>query len=97
MKLPADPFRQGYVFEGWYTEKEGGQKIENAIKVNEGTTNVYARFKEKSVEKRSVTTFDKEVEINKPSIGKAIFVCCCALFMIFVAVFLMIKIKSTKK
>lgn len=96
LKVPDSPFRQGYVFEGWYTEAEGGQKVENTVKVIDGTTEIYARFKEKTIEKRDITIYDKEVELHKPSIGKAIFVFACVAFMLFVVVVLMIKIKKTK-
>ncbi len=43
--LPDDPKRTGYTFEGWFTEKSGGDKI-SASTVFEKDTTVYARWTE---------------------------------------------------
>ena len=29
VEFPEDPYKEGYIFDGWYTEEEGGEKIEN--------------------------------------------------------------------
>ena len=41
--LPADPTRKGYVFDGWYTAKEGGVRV-TATTIITGTVTFYARW-----------------------------------------------------
>ncbi len=43
--LPDGPDREGYVFEGWYTEKDAGKKIDTGDKVNiQSDTVLYAHW-----------------------------------------------------
>lgn len=45
--LPEPPSRDDYVFDGWYTEKEGGTKVEEGGKLaNDGDHTLYAHWKE---------------------------------------------------
>lgn len=60
--LPT-PTREGYTFEGWYTEKEGGTKIENGTKVDiVGHHQLHAHWK-----KESTITFDANGGSVNPS------------------------------
>lgn len=43
--LPTEPIRDGYTFDGWYTERVGGTKITTSTKVNYSTT-YYAHWLE---------------------------------------------------
>ncbi|MBQ6559970.1 MAG: InlB B-repeat-containing protein [Erysipelotrichaceae bacterium] len=43
-KLPEEPVRDGYVFEGWYDQARGGTKIDDSIDVKNGNFNVYAHW-----------------------------------------------------
>ena len=43
--FPTEPTRDGYTFEGWYTERVGGTKITTSTKVNYSTT-YYAHWLE---------------------------------------------------
>ncbi len=97
VSLPGNPFKQGYEFAGWYTEKEGGEKITEPVRVTEEITEVYARFTEKQYTKREVVTSNTEINLERPAVGKIIFVCVSLLIMILVVIVLLIKIKKTKK
>ena len=41
--FPDDPTRDGYTFEGWYTDPYGGTKVENTLVVRESQT-LYAHW-----------------------------------------------------
>lgn len=43
--FPTEPIRDGYIFDGWYTERVGGTKITTSTKVNYSTT-YYAHWLE---------------------------------------------------
>lgn len=43
--LPDDPTREGFAFKGWYTEKDGGDRVTNATPLN-GEATYYARWAE---------------------------------------------------
>lgn len=45
--MPADPSRDGFVFDAWYTAKEGGYVVNSAYTFTRDTT-VYALWKEKT-------------------------------------------------
>ncbi|MCL2116716.1 MAG: InlB B-repeat-containing protein [Methanobrevibacter sp.] len=45
-KLISTPKRSGYIFEGWYSKKNGGKKISQNIKITKSTT-LYAHWKKK--------------------------------------------------
>lgn len=95
--LPGNPFKQGYEFVGWFTEKENGNQVTDSVKVVDGETNVYARFIKKQYTKREVVTSNTEIILERPAIGKIIFVCGSLLIMALVVVVLLIKISKTKK
>lgn len=40
-----DPIREGYIFEGWYTEKEGGRKVEKNAVFDENERSFFAHWK----------------------------------------------------
>ena len=54
-KLPANPTREGYTFEGWYTEETGGTKWEASSPVQGNTLNLHAQWKLIVKEKVTVT------------------------------------------
>ena len=43
-KLPEEPVRDGYVFDGWYDQASGGTKIDETIDVRNGNLNVFAHW-----------------------------------------------------
>ncbi|PLS27799.1 InlB B-repeat-containing protein, partial [Bifidobacterium parmae] len=47
---PADPSRDGYVFDGWYTERTGGEEYDFSAPVN-GNVTLYAHWTRKQAEK----------------------------------------------
>lgn len=97
IELPGNPFKPGSDFEGWYTAKEGGEKIEGPITIVENVTEVYARFGEKQVVGRQAETSNTEINLEKPAFGKIIFVCGSLIVMVSVVIVLLIKIKRTGK
>ena len=42
--LPEDPVRDGYIFDGWYTQAQGGEKITDETDVLNGNFHVYAHW-----------------------------------------------------
>jgi uncharacterized repeat protein (TIGR02543 family) len=58
----SNPVRNGYVFDGWFTEKEGGELIKFPVRVKKGGLNAYAHFTKNESAAKAV--FDNnEVEI----------------------------------
>ncbi len=94
--LPNTPFKQGYTFDGWYTAKEGGEKLDGTVVASGELTEVYAHFSEKTVSTRTIETFNNEINLEQFSAGKLIFVIACLLFMVAVVVIMMVKIKKSK-
>ena len=43
-KLPEDPVRDGYVFDGWYTQASGGEKVTDLTSVKNGNFHIYAHW-----------------------------------------------------
>lgn len=97
MKLPSAPYKQGYDFEGWYTAKEGGEKVENDLVFAEEVTEIYARFTERTVANETVGYSDTEINLEQVSVVKIVIVCCSLLLMLVVVVVLVIKMKKTQK
>ena len=54
------PTRDGYTFKGWYTQSEGGEKVESTQKIEEDTT-VYAQWE------KSATQDEIGITLNKTS------------------------------
>lgn len=67
----AAPVKNGYIFEGWFTDKENGEKIEFPVKVKKGGLTVYARFTKKDAA-AGATYYNDEVEILPGTDYKAI-------------------------
>ena len=69
-KLPT-PTREGYTFDGWFTEETGGTKWEASAPVQGNILNLHAHWTEIKVEKVTVTFYDvaehvyRSFEINK--------------------------------
>ena len=97
MQLPSAPYKQGYDFEGWYTAKEGGEKVENDLVFAEEVTEIYARFTERTVANETVGYSDTEINLEQVSVVKIVIVCCSLLLMLVVVVVLVIKMKKTQK
>lgn len=95
--LPGDPFKQGYTFDGWYTAAEGGEKVVDSIVTANEVTNLYARFTKNNEVVREVATYNTEINLERPAVGKIIFVCLSLLMMLTVIFVLMWKIKKTGK
>lgn len=58
----ASPVKNGYLFEGWFTDKENGEKVEFPAKMQKGGLTVYARFAKKDAAARA-TYYNEEVDI----------------------------------
>ena len=97
INLNGDPFLQGYTFDGWYTEKEGGSLVTDGVDVKEGVQKLYARFSEKSVDERQVKSYNTEVTVEKTPVFKIVFVSICLLGFIFAIGAVTYKIKSSSK
>ena len=95
--IPGDPFKQGHDFIGWYTAKEGGKKIENSVTATDETVNLYARFSQRNTVENSVQTYNTEINLYRPAVGKLIFVVLSLMMMLIVVIVLLIKIKKGKK
>ena len=95
--LPGNPFKNGYEFVGWYTAKEGGEKVTDSVVVSKDVTEIYARFEEKQYSQREVNTSNTEINLERPAYGKIIFVCASLAIMVIVVIVLLIKISRTKK
>ncbi len=65
IKMPAEPYKNGYVFQGWYTSKTGGKLINGDIYVNVGVTEYYARFAEEKQSSGSTA--------NDPNYSKSVY------------------------
>ncbi len=97
INLPGDPFKQGHTFVGWYTSKEGGEKVTEAITATENVTEIYARFTENATTEESVKTYNTEINLERPAVGKIVFVICSLLTMLIVVLVLLLKIKKSSK
>lgn len=97
ISLPGNPFKSGYDFVGWYTAKEGGEKISDSVLVSDKVTEIYARYSERQYTKREVETSNNEINLERPAYGKIVFVCASLAIMFIVVVVLLIKISKTKK
>ncbi len=97
INLPDAPYKFGYSFDGWYTAKEGGEKVENAIVVKEGVTEVFARFSPVNKAKREIKTYNEEVELEQISDNRWYFVIGSLVFLFIAVAVLLIKIISSKK
>ncbi len=47
IKMPAEPQKEGYLFKGWYTKEDGGEKVTDFTK----TQTVYAQWEKEAVDK----------------------------------------------
>ena len=97
VSLPGNPFKTGYEFVGWFTAKEGGEKVTDSVIVSQGVKDIYARFAEKEHSSREVKTSNTEINLEKPAYGKIVFVCASLAIMLIVVIVLLIKISKTKK
>ena len=97
ISLPGDAFKQGYTFDGWFTAKEGGEKVEDGVIAAKDVTTLYARFSKKNVTESIVATYNTEINLEKPAIGKIIFVIASITVMITFALILFFKIKNSPK
>lgn len=97
VSLPGNPFKTGYEFIGWYTAKDGGEKVINDVPVSSQVTEIYARFTEKQYTKREVETSNNEINLERPAYGKMIFVGASLAIMVMVVIVLLVKIRKTKK
>ncbi|MBR4461988.1 MAG: InlB B-repeat-containing protein [Erysipelotrichaceae bacterium] len=43
-KLPEEPTRDGYIFDGWYDQASGGTRIDDTVDVRNGNLNVFAHW-----------------------------------------------------
>lgn len=97
ISLPGDPFKQGSTFVGWYTAKEGGEKVSDAVVASENITEIYARFSENKATTESAKTYNNEINLERLAVGKLIFIIASVLVMIAVVIVLLMKIKKSSK
>lgn len=97
MKLPTAPYKQGYNFEGWYTAKEGGEKVEQDLVFGEKVTEIYARFSERAASNEAAGFSDTEINLEQGSVTKIVTVCCSLFIMAVFAIVLLIKMKKTQR
>lgn len=97
LSLPGDPYKQGYKFDGWYTSADGGEKIQNNVTFGEDVIEIYARFSEYETETADIKTYNTEINMERPAVGKIIFVCASFLIMVGVVIALLFKIKKSGK
>ena len=88
--------KYGYTFDGWYTELENGTKVENSINFTDKNQVVYARYTKKEAEQKNTVTYDKEINLERVSVWKLVFVAVCLAFMAIVIFVLRYKIKKSK-
>lgn len=77
-KLPAEPTRTGYTFGGWYTEKDGGDKVTTDTAFDKDTTlyahwtaNTYTVVFVNGTEKKTQEmTYDVEAKLNANTFTK---------------------------
>ena len=60
--LPT-PTRDGYIFEGWFTEPEGGTKIDSSTIVTNENITYYAHWV--SAVEKAIITFDTNMDVSK--------------------------------
>ena len=48
VEFPEDPTREGYIFEGWYTDPAEGEKVTSIESSPEQDTNLYAHWKQET-------------------------------------------------
>ena len=97
ISLPGNPFKTGYEFVGWFTAKDGGEKITDPVLVSEGVKEIYAQYVKKQYSSSEIKTSNTEINLEKPDYGKIVFVCASLAIMIIVVIVLLIKISKTKK
>ena len=96
MALPA-AYLMGYRFDGWYTAKDGGERVERVSGIS-GTLELYARFtKNAETSAENPVYYDDEIEFEDIPYGKIIILSIIALFIIVVIIVLRIKMKNSEK
>lgn len=96
VSAPADPYKFGHTFAGWYSDEALTQAASFPLTVGDSTTNLYAKFvanNEISVEK---TFSSKEVSFEKTPVTKIVVLVVCVI-MIFSMIFVLSKKASSKK
>lgn len=91
IKLPDSPYKHGYTFEGWYTAKEGGEKVNGDVIVTSEITELYARFSEKKAESRKVNSYNEELDLKQSIDMRFVFVIASGAFLVLVVLALIIK------
>lgn len=96
MALPA-AYLMGYRFDGWYTAKDGGERVERVSGIS-GTLELYARFtKNAETSAENPVYYDDEIEFEDIPYGKIIILSIIALFIIVVIIVLRVKMKNSEK
>ncbi len=95
MQLPA-AYLMGSTFDGWYTAKEGGEKVEKVSDVS-GTLELYARFLPKTqATPEEPVYYDKEIVFEDIPYGKIIILSIIIIFVIIVIIVLRLKMKKAE-
>ena len=63
IQAPADPAREGFIFDGWYTASQGGTQVQFPYEVS-GSANLYAHWTSEQV---TTDIFDAEFTAFNPS------------------------------
>ncbi len=95
INAPADPYKTGYTFDGWYTAKDGGEKISFPMTINSASTDVYARFV-KNEQTTGARYIDTEILMERAPISKIILIVGSILCVIFMTTFLLVKKAKSK-
>ena len=92
---PVSPYKTGYKFEGWYSDKEFKNKVEFPVEAKKDVTELYARFEplEKSSEEKY---YDTEIITEKTPVSKIVLICLSIVCVIAMTIFLFVKKAKTK-
>lgn len=96
VEAPASPYRAGYVFDGWYTLENGGEKVSFPITVGSEITEIYAHFTEKS-NVQTAKYYDTEIILDRAPVSKIVLICLCFLLVIGMTAFLFFKKAKSKQ
>lgn len=95
--LPDQPYLPGKAFEGWYTEKSGGTRVEGDVSVENGVKTLYARFTQAEAKQdRSFAHFNDELPFKSSFNFNLLIIIVCAVISAAAIAIIILNLKTKK-